>query len=279
MKALKLLLESEGIDTSSLRVLFEQDGAVTFALTETCGHAVDLWERLRALVPKTKRWPLLVGRPGEEELPTDEDQDCTTADILEAAEQIDARALLNGWHEQGVANTREEAVKLESEGSHEDAEHFRSLLQGEPEYQGIPRGKWPRNPDPTIAIAIGRPTSYGYGYDEDTKPVTLALLPTAHGWEAPAVMKFGGWNANPPPPEHVALLRYWRECFGADLVVMTNDVIEMMVAEPPRTRKEAMHLARDQYHYCEDIVEQGTYTLEALAGGLLRGEAWYFWWD
>jgi hypothetical protein len=40
-----------------------------------------------------------------------------------------------------------------------------------------------------------------------------------------------------------------------------------------------MLLARDQYLYCEDNVEQWTRTLEALAARLLRGEAWYFWWD
>ena len=92
-------------------------------------------------------------------------------------------------------------------------------------------------------------------------------------------MKWGGWNANPLPAHHVAILRYWHELYGARVVAMTQDTIEMMVNKPPTTRQGAMELARDQHHYCEDNVLQGTRTLERLAGGLLRGEAWYFWWD
>jgi hypothetical protein len=107
----------------------------------------------------------------------------------------------------------------------------------------------------------------------------VALVPTANGWEVAAWLKLGGWNANPRPADHVAIHRYWHEQHVAKLVAMKSDTVEMMVEKPPRTRKAAMRLARDQYHYCEDIVEQGTYSLEALAAGLLGGEAWFFWWD
>jgi hypothetical protein len=31
--------------------------------------------------------------------------------------------------------------------------------------------------------------------------------------------------------------------------------------------------------YCEDIVIQGTQTVENLAAGLLGNNLWYFWWD
>jgi hypothetical protein len=31
--------------------------------------------------------------------------------------------------------------------------------------------------------------------------------------------------------------------------------------------------------YCEDVVLQGTLTLERLAATLLHGRVWFFWWD
>lgn len=51
------------------------------------------------------------------------------------------------------------------------------------------------------------------------------------------------------------------------------------VPRPPRDRVEAKALAREQYLYCADIMEQGTNTLVKLASALLDAEAWFFWWD
>ena len=42
---------------------------------------------------------------------------------------------------------------------------------------------------------------------------------------------------------------------------------------------EALDLAREQYAYCPDLVDQGTETLSALAASLLKDEWWHFWWD
>jgi hypothetical protein len=38
-------------------------------------------------------------------------------------------------------------------------------------------------------------------------------------------------------------------------------------------------LAREQYLYCGDIVDQGTGTLSRLATALMADDWWYFWWD
>jgi hypothetical protein len=141
----------------------------------------------------------------------------------------------------------------------------------------MPHGDWPEDAFPNSPFAAGRRVTHGF--DDRSRSVVLALVPTPRSWEVPAYLEFGGWNANPPPVEHVAVHRNWHEQYGAQLVAMQFDVLEMMVARPPKTRQAALRLARDQYHYCEDIVEQGTRTLEQLASGLLRGESWFFWWD
>ncbi|MEO6708543.1 MAG: DUF4253 domain-containing protein [Planctomycetota bacterium] len=42
---------------------------------------------------------------------------------------------------------------------------------------------------------------------------------------------------------------------------------------------DALVLAFEQYHCCEDIVTQGVGALDALAEALRRSTVWYFWWD
>jgi len=43
--------------------------------------------------------------------------------------------------------------------------------------------------------------------------------------------------------------------------------------------RDQRSLAREQYAYCNDLVDQGTESVAALAAGLLDGTVWYFWWD
>jgi hypothetical protein len=287
MKVLQVLLQSAGIDMDSLRVLFEQDGATTFALTVDGDDALDLWDLLRALLPRTRRWPVIVGNPGSEDLPTqriivDGGKERLqvfphTQEILKEAESIDFSALLARYHINYVAETERLLAAAEAAEDEDEAAQFRGLLEQEEEFRGLDRGPWPK-----ADLSTDRNFVASNFRDDDTligKPVTMALLPCASSPEVPAVMKFGGWNACPPPAEHVAALRYWRQRYGAEIACITEDVMELVVEQPPRTREEALRLAKWQFHHCPDIVSQGTRTIDALAARLLDGEAWYFWWD
>jgi len=53
----------------------------------------------------------------------------------------------------------------------------------------------------------------------------------------------------------------------------------MAVERPPADRERALSVALEQYAFCPDIVEQGTETLEGLAGEILNQPHWFFWWD
>ena len=55
-------------------------------------------------------------------------------------------------------------------------------------------------------------------------------------------------------------------------MAVTSDTIELSVSNPPKTREDALKLAEEQFIYCEDIVLQGTETLEALATELLNSK-------
>ncbi|HEY9841116.1 MAG TPA: DUF4253 domain-containing protein [Candidatus Obscuribacterales bacterium] len=114
-------------------------------------------------------------------------------------------------------------------------------------------------------------------YDSDM--LQLALLPCQKGWQAAAFVGFGGWNDTPEPPSQVAVQKYWYERFGAEPVSMTDSELEMRVARPPKTEKEAMELARQHYSFCPDVVDQGVGSLDILARNLLHNPYWYFWWD
>jgi hypothetical protein len=135
-------------------------------------------------------------------------------------------------------------------------------------------GEWPTEtagaPQLSVATTLsGHPLS----------KVHLVMVPTEDWTTIPAYLHWGNWNGCPAPEYHVAALRSWRDRFGAELIGLSHDVMNVRVRRKPETREAALHLAREQYVYCRDIVEQGTETLSALAAVLMESDWWYFWWD
>jgi len=137
------------------------------------------------------------------------------------------------------------------------------------------RGPWPENIQPHASPLIL--TDFATG--DFKQEILIGLMPTARAWEAPAYADFGGWNACPPAHIHVALAKQWNDCFGARLIVMGADVIEFELEQPIQDRATALDLAEQHFRYCEDVVTQGTGTIEALAAHLIGARYWYFWWD
>lgn len=134
-------------------------------------------------------------------------------------------------------------------------------------------GTWPDHIQTTDLTVIAHYT--GRIYDR----VHIAILPCTNGWEAIAHLRWGGWNENPSAEYHVAALKSWHERYGADLIGCSHDVLNLRVARRPATRDEALALARQQYLYCNDVVDQGAETLSNLAAVLMASDWWFFWWD
>lgn len=109
--------------------------------------------------------------------------------------------------------------------------------------------------------------------------VLVAKVPTAQSYEVPAYLKFGPWNSCPEPEVHVALWKKWQAEYGAEILCLSGDVLEATVARPPIEKEDCYKLAREQYAYCGDIVNQGVESIDRLAAILRDGRAWYFWWD
>lgn len=154
-------------------------------------------------------------------------------------------------------------------------EWLSSREEEDPEFYSAMSGSWPTEEAAPIELSVHLDV-----LSRKPKPsVILGLVPTRHSWQVPAHLRLGGWNDCPETRFHVALHKRWHERYGADIACVTSDVIECTVARPPSSREEALALAREQFLYCTDIVNQGVETIENLAAVLMKSRNWYFWWD
>lgn len=156
------------------------------------------------------------------------------------------------------------------------ADWFQERAESQAEYYAIEEGEWPEQE----AGANNRLSAHcdvlsGKPYAE----VAIAVIPAPENWMVPCYLRIGGWNECPNAEEQAAIFKYWGEKYGAIIVCVADDVIECTVTRPPASREEALHLAKEQFIFCADIVHQGTETIEALASTLLNAGVWYFWWD
>jgi hypothetical protein len=212
--------------------------------------AIRKWEELRAQYETTGLWPLVIGAP--------EDQKLLFGEVIEG--DVSGPSYTGdpaGW----FAWRKQQREQLEG-ATFDDI------------YDGI-RGEWPANVKPYDTFTV--PTHILTGRWKPS--VIIALLPVKHVSEVPVMMGFGGWNECPFPDDHATVFRHWNARYGAEPVCMTGDLLEFRVANPPTTKDDALKLAEEQFIYCEDIVVQGTETIENLAASLLDATKWYFWWD
>jgi hypothetical protein len=224
-------------------------------------EALEGWRQLRALVNESGYWPLILG--DDEEVSrilgvADSEYGQPVQEILDQA------ASQTG--DQWLKEREESNLNSIKEGYGENWQEALDELHGE----------WPDRPSPVTEFTI---PFEGMRADRPKQEVTIGLFPTTTPWEIPAHLNFGGWNECPNPDAHVLMMKRWFEQYGAELVGMNGDTVEMYASRPPSTREDALKLAREQYLYCEDIVIQGTQTIESLAAGLLDNHIWFFWWD
>lgn len=271
---IKSLLKKSRIDDRTLATFAHVDGKPIFTLKADGAAAIKLWEKLRKLVNQTGYWPVVMGA-----LDRWEPNDLADSPKIEATWAAHLKKLTGRTpgKKRGVTGMLLQAA--------EEFDTDAWLRKNAGEAPGAQDDEWaemaeaggfemPKTPPNTKFRAVFDVLS-----NKPLKGLTVGLWPTRESWQAPICMRFGGWNACPYPHEQAAILRRWKEKYDAELVVCAGDVVELRVGKPPKTDAAALELAREQYAFCDDIVNQGTMTLERLAEALKGGTVWYFWWD
>jgi hypothetical protein len=205
------------------------------------------WRRLRAAHEQTGLWPFLAGM-----------------DLKE----VDRQAVSELWYDAATAHDPTAVAR----GLALDVRAFFAQQAAEQEA-----------PDPaTLAVD---PAVLAAADDEpqfafSSRNTVIGLIQARHGYEVPGLLSWNGAvNYDLDGAHHVAVLRSWQERYGAELVTLTGDLIQLLVARPPRDPATVARVAVEMFGYCPDLVVQGTGTLGVLAGELVPGRCWSFWWD
>ena len=120
----------------------------------------------------------------------------------------------------------------------------------------------------TINPATGRPHAR----------LLVGVMPHQEAWSAPAYLSFGGVDDNPSPAEHVGVLRWWQDQWGAELVALGPEGSDVLVRRRPSTLRQAFELAQLHLDYCPGVIELGAGDLTQLAHALMRRSIWSFLW-
>ncbi|MDQ1232215.1 hypothetical protein QE379_003641 [Sphingomonas sp. SORGH_AS 879] len=223
--------------------------------------ALAAWERLRA---SERGWPVVIG--GD-------------ADLERIADQFTIDDPAVSGVPSNRAGPRSPAQIIAAADALRFPADFRtwSAANGGEDLRA-PIGQWPTDIDAgpeAPGLAVAEDITSGKVLDR----VHIVMLPARHGWEAPAYLRWGNWNACPPSEYHVAALRDWNRRYGAELIGINGDTMNIRVRTRPQDRADALRLAREMYEYCPDAVEQGAETLSNLAAGLMTTDWWFLWWD
>ena len=213
--------------------------------------AYDAWLRLREVVERSQRWPLVIDAPGVTLVEGRDPDGPTPLEWIERANGIDLAA----WHE---AKRRE----------------WREVLEYPEDRPIIEPGVWPE-PQPAY-----EPSAWWFEPREPAKDgsprlVWLALVPTTSPWDAIPWVADGGWNEFPRASVHVVQLAKWHRSFRLEIVAVHHDSLEFRILRPPATREEATAFARELSMYCPDAVEE----LLPSAARLLNARRLSLWWD
>jgi hypothetical protein len=277
MKELKKLIQAEDLDASTLELLYEHgdERAYRLMVTERASRA---WAVMADLAERSGYWPVILGARDEMERVARKAAKKTwgtTAELIEKSLAVSGEKVLADAFDDYLSCRREDLVSAREQGDDKRAAALEKALASDDPFRCMPRGRWPRPEWPRFRSR----TPYDRDTDEHLPEVFIALVPTKFSWQAPIYLNFGGFNDCPQPHEIASVLRYWETAYDVLVTCLTSCVLEMNVYKPAETREAALALAREQYLFDRDIVDQGTQTIEGLAAELLENENWYFWWD
>jgi hypothetical protein len=252
------------------RLVGAEDGREPLLWISDAPAPAGLWAQLHRAHPRSGLWPLLLSpleRGGPDHRPWLSGELYPTDAAV--PELYDPAALLRTWWQTGG----EDGDDALGDGE-DDAELAEALA---------PYGlTWPGTA-PAVAVPEGAAGREARGLAEvlqSVKDVRLGLVRAGGGAQALAVC---GWSG---PANHeddiakiAAVLADWERRFGAQVVEVGFDTLELSVPVPPATLAEALPQAAEHTAFCPDLVFQGTGSLTEYAEQLVGAHQWSFWWD
>jgi hypothetical protein len=112
------------------------------------------------------------------------------------------------------------------------------------------------------------------------KPHRLGMVQTERPADIPALL---GWTGMIKSTDQVAalsaVLRSWEDRFGATLIVLGFDELELSVSGPPRTQGRALAVAAEHRAFSLRSFTGQPGTMREFAAGLVHRRHWRFSWD
>lgn len=221
------------------------------------------WKRLRA---EGRGWPVIVG--------DDEQLDAIAEQFSLEDEAV--FPMPSGVRPSAAVRPPTPAAILAEAATLDFPKSLAQWSGTDPDMPEPPLGEWPKS---SAVEGSGLTVANDILSGKPFARVHILIIPTTRSWEVPAYLRWGNWNACPPPAQHVAALRRWNQHFGVELVGINRDTLNLRASRQPADRKAAVALAREHYRYCPDVIDQGVGSLSALAALLTLNDWWFFWWD
>lgn len=113
----------------------------------------------------------------------------------------------------------------------------------------------------------------------------ITMVDAARPADTIAALGWAGFCNYQPNQDHVsicAVLRRWEERWGAVVVRVDRDRLQLSVGHPPVTDDECRRAAAEHFAFCPDQQDPQNgdfYTLTRYAGMIRGARSWGFWWD
>jgi hypothetical protein len=238
------LLERTMLSSARIVRLFDRASTPIYGIVVPGRDAIEVSDRLRR-VENASHSPLLLGDGWD--LRAHDDATRATTDpphaIIERARDFDLDAWIVGRLAGVARELRTEPTETWTPHG-DDRERFRLVRDS--------------------ALDLPRPS------------LTIALVPTRSSVETPAWLAFGNWRGCPEPTVHVAMLTRWQERYGAEVIGIGSDTIELRVQRPPTERDSAIALAREHVAYAPSLLAGGTRSIDDIAESIAGARVWSF---
>ena len=113
-----------------------------------------------------------------------------------------------------------------------------------------------------------------------TEPMRIGLVVASRpadtlvsiGWQ-------GAANYHGTAAPLTVVLRSWEERFGATVMHVGFDTVDLLVERPALSQQAALAVAAEHFAFCMDNIYQGAGSISEYARELTGAIRWSFWWD